>query len=110
MKRVILAGMLIGALAAGTATTSFGQETKEGRIKQRKEKQQQRIADGVKSGELNGKEAARIERNESKLNKEIRRDRKDGGGLTNKEKAKINRQQNKISKEIYKEKHDGQTR
>ena len=109
MKRVIIAGMLMGALVAGTGTISFAQDTKEGKIKQRKEKQQQRIANGVKSGELNAKEAARIERNVSKLNKEIRRDRQDGGGLTNKEKAKINRQQNKVSKEIYKEKLDGQT-
>ena len=110
MKRVILAGMLMGALVAGTATISFAQDTKEGKIKQRKEKQQQRIANGVKSGELNAKETARIERNESKINKEVRRDRKENGGnLTNKEKAKVNRQQNRVSKEIYKEKHDGQT-
>jgi len=108
LKRVIIS-ILTGALLVGTAGMSFAADEKGGRIKQRKEKQQERIAKGVENGSLNAKEAARIERNEAKLNKEIRRDRQDGGGLTNKEKAKINRQQNKISKEIYKEKHDGQT-
>jgi hypothetical protein len=110
MKRIMI-GILSGALLAGTGALSFGQDApKEGKIKQRKEKQQQRIANGVKSGELNAKEAARIERNESKINKEVRQDRKENGGkLTNKEKAKVNRQQNRVSKEIYKEKHDGQT-
>ena len=108
MKRVLI-GVLTGALLAGMTTVSFAQDTKEGRIKQRKEKQQDRIAKGVENGSLTAKETAKIEGKEAKLNKEIRRDRQDGGGLTNKEKAKINRQQNKISKEIYKDKHDGQT-
>jgi gas vesicle protein len=109
MKRFII-GILSGALLAGTATMSFADDAKEGKIKQRKENQQKRIANGVKNGELNAKETARIEHNEAKINKEVRRDRKENGGnLTNKEKAKVNRQQNRVSKEIYKEKHDGQT-
>jgi hypothetical protein len=108
MKRVVTS-ILTGALLIGSAAMSFAADEKEGRIKQRKENQQKRIANGVKSGELNAKETARIEHNEAKLNREIRQDRKDGGGLTNQEKAKINRQQNKLSKEIYNQKHDGQT-
>jgi len=109
MKRIII-GILSGALLAGTAAVSVAQDTpKEGQIKQRKENQQKRIANGVKSGELTPHETARIENNESKINKEVRRDRKENGGnLTNKEKARINRQQNKVSKEIYNQKHDGQ--
>jgi hypothetical protein len=109
MKRVIIASMLMGALLSGSATMSFAADEKEGKIKQRKENQQKRIAKGVENGSLTPRETARIEHQESRLNKEIRHDRKDGGGLTNKEKAKINRQQNKVSKEIYNQKHDGQT-
>jgi len=108
MKRVIIS-ILSCTLFTGTAAMSFAADGKEGKIKQRKENQQKRIAKGVENGSLTPKETARIEHNEAKLNKEVRRDRKDGGGLTDKEKAKINRQQNKISKEIYKQKHDGQT-
>jgi hypothetical protein len=109
MKRIIIS-ILSGALLAGTATMSFADDAKEGKIKQRKENQQKRIAQGVKSGELTPHETARIEHNESKINKEVRRERRaNGGNLTNKEKAQVNRQQNKVSKEIYNQKHDGQT-
>ncbi len=105
MKRVIVS-ILTGALLAGTATMAFGDE----KIKDRKQNQQKRIAQGVKSGQLTPRETGRIEHNESKINKEVRQDRKaNGGNLTNKEKAKVNRQQNRVSKEIYNQKHDGQT-
>ena len=94
MRRIII-GILSGALLAGTATMALADE----KIKDRKQNQQKRIANGVKSGELTPHETARIENNESKINKEVRQDRKaNGGNLTNKEKAKVNRQQNKVSK------------
>ena len=109
MKQAIIS-LLTGALLVGTATISFAADEKEGKIKQRKENQQKRIAKGVENGSLTPHETARIERNESKINKEVRRDRKENGGnLTNKEKAKVNRQQNRVSKEIYNQKHDDQT-
>jgi hypothetical protein len=106
MKRVIIVNMLVGALLTGTATMAFADE----KIKDRKQNQQKRIAQGVKSGSLTPKETAHIENNEAKLNKEVRQDRKaNGGNLTNNEKAQVNNQQNKLSKEIYNQKHDGQT-
>ncbi len=105
MKRIIIS-ILSGALLTGAATMSFADET----IKDRKQNQQKRIAQGVKSGQLTPKETARVEHNEAKINQEVRQDRKaNGGNLTNKEKAQVNRQQNKVSKEIYNQKHDGQT-
>jgi len=105
MKRVIIS-ILTGALLTGTATMAFADET----IKDRKQNQQKRIAQGVKSGSLTPKETAHIENNEAKINKEVRQDRKaNGGNLTNNEKAQVNRQQNRVSKEIYNQKHDGQT-
>ena len=104
MKKLILsmaaAGMLIGVSGIASA---------DERIKDRKENQQDRIAQGVKSGSLTPKETANLEHKEANLNKEIRHDRKqNGGNLTNKEKAQVNRQQNRLSKDIYKQKHDGQ--
>jgi len=77
-------------------------------IQKRKENQQDRIAQGVKSGQLTAGETANLEHKEAKLNREIRHDRKqNGGNLTNKEKRQINRQQNKLSKQIYRDKHNG---
>ena len=79
------------------------------RIHDRKENQQDRIAQGVKSGSLTPGETARIEGKEAALNHEIRADRRaNGGNLTNKEKAQINRQQNRLSRDIHRQKHDGQ--
>lgn len=103
MKRIVMS-IMAGALLFGTATASFA----EGRIQQRKENQQKRIANGVKNGSLNAGETARVEHQESKLNKDVRADRKaNGGNLTNNEKKQINRQQNRLSKQIYKDKHNG---
>ncbi|HME09380.1 MAG TPA: hypothetical protein VKG25_20140, partial [Bryobacteraceae bacterium] len=77
------------------------------RIAQRKENQQDRIAQGVKSGSLTPRETANLEHKEANLNKEIRTDRRaNGGNLTNNEKAQVNRQQNRLSRKIYRDKHN----
>jgi hypothetical protein len=95
--------------AAGLLLGSSGIASAETHIKERKENQQKRIANGVQNGSLTPKETAHLENKESKLNQEIRTDRKqNGGNLTNNEKAQVNRQQNRLSKDIYQQKHDGQ--
>ena len=105
MKRIVLA-MTVGALLFGTA--SFAQEEKEGRVARRQERQQKRIGNGVKNGSLTPAETSKLEHQESRLNHEVRTDRKaNGGNLTNNEKKQINGQQNKLSKEIYVDKHNG---
>jgi hypothetical protein len=100
MKKLFLtmtaAGLLMGVTGIAAADDV---------IKDRKENQQDRIAQGVGSGSLTPKETANLEHKEANLNKEIRHDRKqNGGNLTNKEKAQVNRQQNHLSKNIYKDK------
>ena len=92
---------LIGAMLMVTAISA--QE-----IKKRQENQQDRIAQGVKSGELTPRETARLERREANLNRTIRKDRKSGGGLDAQEKRQINRRQNSISRGIRRQKHDAQ--
>ncbi|MCC6337884.1 MAG: hypothetical protein IT380_28295 [Myxococcales bacterium] len=72
--------------------------------------QQGRINQGVASGELTRPEAARMQRQHNRLEREIARDRVDGGGLTAKERVKIQHHENQLSKRIYVQKHDGQSR
>ncbi|HKD79048.1 MAG TPA: hypothetical protein VKH81_05100 [Candidatus Angelobacter sp.] len=73
--------------------------------------QQERIGQGIKSGQLTAGEASNLEKKEANLNKEERTDRAaNGGKLTGKEKAQINRQQNGLSKQIYNKKHNGKKR
>ena len=81
-----------------------------GRIKRRAENQQDRIAQGIGSGSLTAREAARLERREAHLNHEVRDMREDNGGkLTKRDRAIVNHQQNRLSRGIYRQKHDGQT-
>ena len=79
-------------------------------IGQRKENQQDRIGQGIASGELTAGEASRLEGKETALNQETRDMRKlDGGKLTPGDKKLVNQQQDKLSKQIYNQKHDEQT-
>jgi len=77
---------------------------------QRKEKQQDRIASGVESGQLTAGETAKVEKKEAAINKETAADRAaNGGKLTAAEKKQVNQQQNKVSKQIYADKHNANT-
>ena len=97
--------MTITATAQLIGSTGVGMA--DDKIADRKENQQDRIAQGVKSGSLTPKETSNLEHKEAGLNKEIRTDRKaNGGNLTNKQKAQVNRQQNRLSKNIYNDKHN----
>ena len=103
--------IFLTATVAGLLLGSSGIASADDHIKDRKENQQDRIANGINNGSLTAGEASRLEHKEANLNKEIRTDRKqNGGNLTNKEKAQVNRQQNRLSRDIYKQKHDGQHR
>jgi len=104
---IVAAGMFAIALAAQTAAPAPQDKIGQGKIAQRKENQQDRIAQGVKSGQLTAGETARLETKESRVNKETRTDRAaDGGKLTSAEKKQVNNQQNRLSKDIYKDKHN----
>jgi len=79
-------------------------------VARRKENQQDRIAQGVKSGQLTAGETSKLETKEAALNRETKADRAAGGGkLTAAEKKQINGQQNQLSKQIGKDKHNAST-
>jgi hypothetical protein len=93
------------------ATVSFAQDqSATPEVAQRKENQQDRIAQGVKSGQLTAGETANLETKEAAINGETRADRAaNGGKLTAAEKAQVNQQQNQLSKQIYADKHNANT-
>jgi hypothetical protein len=73
----------------------------------RRDLQQQRIANGVRSGQLSPGETARAEGREQNINRHVAADRSaNGGRLTPQEKQNINQRQNGASREIHNEKHD----
>ena len=102
MKRIIATAASITFLVASAAFA-------EVKVDRRQERQQARIAQGVKDGQLTAKEAAHLETKEARLQAEKRDMREDHGGtLTPAERAKLNRQQNRLSKDIAHQKHDRQ--
>jgi hypothetical protein len=92
----VLAGLMLPAVAQTTPT-----------INQRKENQQDRIANGIQDGQLTPGETKSLEKKESNLNQEERDMRKlDNGHLTSADRATLNQQQNKLSHDIYKDNHN----
>jgi hypothetical protein len=76
-------------------------------VGQRQENQQDRIGQGVKSGQLTAGETTHLERNQARINRQIHQDRKENGGeLTPQERAQVNHEQNRQSKQIYRAKHN----
>ncbi len=87
--------------------TSTATHEKHATINQRKENQQDRIAQGVKAGTLSPAETARLERSQAKINHQTRDMREDNGGkLTAADREKLRAEQNAQSKRIYNTKHD----
>jgi len=76
-------------------------------VNRRETRQQARIAQGVKSGELTPGEAKRLERGEQRLQNNEKRDMaKDGGHLTKQDQRQLNREANRMNKRIYNDKHN----
>lgn len=97
--KTILGGMLAAVVLATAAHA--------GEVDRRAERQQDRIAQGVKSGQMTAGEAARVEGKEAKINSEVQADRAaNGGKLTKAERRKVNREQNRASRQIHREKHN----
>ncbi|HZS70614.1 MAG TPA: hypothetical protein VFA13_02140, partial [Candidatus Acidoferrum sp.] len=79
-------------------------------VGQRRENQQDRIAQGIKSGQLTAGETAKLENQQKNINRQVAADRAaNGGKLTGAEKAQVNREQNRASRNIYNKKHNGRT-
>jgi hypothetical protein len=94
--------LIATALLALTTTGAFAQN-----IQQRKFDQQERIAQGVRSGELTRGETRNLEFREARINREeYRMRRADGGRLTGRDRAILYHRQNHLSRSIYRDKHN----
>ncbi len=91
MKRLIIA-TAVGALFSGTVLAQQG-------TVQRDVNQQNRIEQGLQSGQLTTKEASKLEGEEARIQREQSRDLKNGN-LSTAEKARLTREQNQASRDI----------
>jgi len=76
---------------------------------QRNVNQQQRIEQGLQSGQLTNREAAKLERGQARVNRAEARAGADGHVGPN-EQRRVQKAENRQSRRIHKEKHDAQTR
>ncbi len=104
--QIRITAIAAGLVACAIATAASAQTAAD--AVQRDVNQQNRIEQGLKSGELTTKEAGKLEREESRVDKMEANALKDGKMMPA-ERRRIARAQNKVSKDIYQEKHDAQT-
>jgi hypothetical protein len=97
------------ALCAATflGSTAFADTVAE-KDQQRNVNQQQRIEQGLQSGQLSTREAGRLEREQQHVDRMQARDMRDGH-ISAAEQLRLDRAQNAASADIYKQKHDAQT-
>ncbi len=108
--------MLAGSAVAQTSTTSGAGpgvvdpgHPRVNQVNRRQQNQQNRIANGEKSGKLSPGQAANLEKREANVQAREQKDMaQHNGHLTKAEQNGINRQQNRISHSIYKDKHPKQ--
>jgi hypothetical protein len=106
-----IAATLALAPAAIFAQTTAPTTTTPPTIHDRKVDQQDRIAQGVKSGQLTAGETSHLETQEAGINKEESGMRaQDNGKLTTQDRKTLTHQQNQESKRIYRDKHNTRVR
>ncbi len=108
-----LKNLALTATFCVAATMALGQTTAPppGTSAQRNQRQQQRIGQGVHSGQLTSRETGNLENRESSVHREKQNMRAhDNGHLTAADRAAINKRQNHISRSIYKDKHNARQR
>lgn len=101
--------LVAAALLALSAFAASAAGTDTPRIDQRQANQEQRIDQGIASGELTRREARRMNRQQNVVNRAEDRAKADGV-VTAQEKARLTKAQNTTSKRIYRQKHDAQER
>jgi hypothetical protein len=75
-------------------------------INQRREHQQQRIGQGIRTGRLNARQSARLERREASIGRQVRHMRASSHGRLNRfDRVRLNRRLNRTSRAIYRAKH-----
>lgn len=103
----LLKYVLVAALTAAPAIT-FAQTKAPERapIAKREFNQQRRIGNGIQNGRLTPRQGARLERQQTRIHRQVRNMRmRDNGRLTMKDRGTIRHRQNVASGRIYRAKH-----
>jgi len=114
--RKILSTLIAFGVTLSLATITFAQEagTNEGGtnmpvVRKHQVRQQKRIKQGVRSGELTKREFLRLEREQYGIQQE-KKEAKADDTVTKRERAHIRREQKQASRHIYRAKHNRRDR
>ena len=99
--------LMAGAAVVAEAHGNCG--THRPGVNRRQERQQRRIGQGIRSGELTARETLRLERNAREISQDERRAKSDGV-VTARERAGLQRGLNQESRLIYRARHNGKDR
>jgi hypothetical protein len=95
-------------VATSLLSTAAWADTLAEKDQQRDVNQQERIGQGLKSGELSTKEAGHLERDEQHVDRMEARDLRNGS-ISPAEQTRLNAAENRTSAAIYNDKHNGTT-
>jgi hypothetical protein len=93
------------ALFLFSSGAALAQSNETPNLDKREVRQQRRVTQGIRSGQLTPAEAANLEAREAKLNADEARAKSDGV-VTKKERARLQAQANRDSRAIYRKKHN----
>ncbi|WNO54553.1 hypothetical protein [Stakelama saccharophila] len=108
MKKVIM--LVAGLGIAGAVLPATAIAAGRGQVHQRQAAVETRIADGLRSGALNGREAGRLQAQARALAKLERRYRHSGHGLSRAERVALDRRYAALSQRVRVQTHDRQVR
>ena len=98
---------VVAVAAAFAVLPALAQTTSTPRVDQRQVNQERRIQEGVRSGQLTDKEAARLEKGQARVQKAEDKAVADGK-VTARERAHLEKMQDRQSRHIARERHDKQ--
>ena len=104
MNKVRLVAILGTTLCAGLLPIASSAQA----INQRQQREQVRIRQGVRNGELTRVEARRLEAQQAKIRVDERLARRDG--LNTRERERLQRELERANRDIRRQKHDNQDR
>jgi hypothetical protein len=102
---------VMGAFMLSAPQTSAGwfrhHHPRRAEVNRREERQQNRIAYGVRTGRLTPGEARQLESQEAALKRQEREEvRANGGTLTRRQYRQLNHEENALSREIHRDNHN----
>lgn len=107
MKKILFAALALLLSAGFAQAQSLHRHDYHKNARAIQKQQQKRIAQGVRSGQLTPREAARLEHQQARIRYQKRMARADAR-VTPREYARIKKHQRMASRQIYMKKHNGQ--